>query len=189
MKRSKRRRPKIPTRETLLEAALAYLSRFAASEQALRRVLQNRIRRTAILLPEFSRDVELQQSLRSEIETIIIKYRKSGVLNDAAYAEIKARSLRRKGRSRRAISNTLGLKGIKSDAVQQALAEVDGEAGSEMAEFEAAVAFARRKKLGRFRERRADVSRDRKDFAALARAGFSADAARKALGREFPDEM
>jgi regulatory protein len=179
----------VPTPESLGYAALSYLGRYAASEGALRRALQNRLRRAALIHPAFARDAALQKILRDVIETIIGKYKKSGVLNDAAYAATKASNLRREGRSRRYIQQALGQKGVRSALTEDALKAVDEDnAGPVEAEIKAARVFARRRKLGIFRLGKADKTRRRKDLAALARAGFSFDTARKALAAALDDE-
>ena len=117
---------RIPTAESLANAALFYLSRYAASEASLRRVLINKIRRAAMVHPDFSRDAAHQTLLRTDMEMIIEKHRRTGVLNDAAFAISNVTSMRRKGRSRSFIRNSLGQKGIKSQIVGDALKEIDG---------------------------------------------------------------
>ncbi len=78
----------IPTTDSLARAAFRYLGRYAASEASLRRVLVNKIRRAALFHSEFSRDAAKQAELRNDIETIIEKHRKTGALNDTAYASV-----------------------------------------------------------------------------------------------------
>ena len=179
---------KIPTPQNLANVALYYLGRYAASEAALRRVLTNRLRRVTMQNSEFVKDVERQRVLHSAIETIIATHIKTGALNDAAFAEAKASSLRRQGRSRRAIRQKLCAKGIAGETIATALRQSDDGAEAEEAEWNAALALARRRKLGPFRKTPADADRRRKDFAALARAGFSADIARRVLKTEAPEE-
>ena len=96
---------KIPTVQGLEGTALFYLGRYAASEASLRRVLMNRLQKAARALPQFAADEALNESLRTAIEIIIAKHKKSGALNDAAFAEMKTRSLRRAGRSAWAYSH------------------------------------------------------------------------------------
>jgi regulatory protein len=177
MKKTHRRfRP--PTPESLAKAALVYLGRFAASETSLRRVLENRIRRAALHNDLFAKDTEAQERLRAAIGALVEKYRKTGVLNDAAYAEIKTHSLRRAGRSARAIRQKLGHAGVGEGLIARALADI-GEEGD--AELKAARELARRRRLGPFRAGASDIARGQKDLAVLARAGFTLDIARKAL--------
>jgi regulatory protein len=178
----------VPTPESLARVALSYLGRYAASEGALRRALHNRLRRAMMVHPAFAQDAERQALLRNVIETIIKKHRKSGVLNDAAYAETKVNSLRRAGRSRRYIEHALSRKGVRRDLTETALAKSNDDAEQEEAEISAARVFARRRRLGPFRANKNDDDRRRKDLASLARAGFSLDVARKVLGEIIEDE-
>ncbi|MGB9153975.1 MAG: regulatory protein RecX [Alphaproteobacteria bacterium] len=179
---------KIPSPQSLANIALHYLGRYAASEASLRRVLTNRLRRVTMQNSEFAKDLERQQALRSVIETIIATHKRTGVINDAIFAETKVNSLRRQGRSRRAIQQKLSAKGIASETITTALSQNNDGAEPADIELKAAMALARKRKLGPFRKTLADADRSRKDFAALARAGFSSDIARRVLKTEAPDE-
>ncbi len=179
---------KIPTPQSLANAALQYLGRYAASEASLRRVLENRLRRAAMQRPEFAADAERLVMLRSTIEQLVETHKRTGVINDAAFAETKVNSLRRQGRSRRAIQQKLGAKGIGGSVVATALEQYAEGAAPEEVELAAALALARRRKLGPFRKEPSDPDRQRKDFAALARAGFSSDIARRVLKAEAPED-
>ncbi|MDX2028416.1 MAG: RecX family transcriptional regulator [Alphaproteobacteria bacterium] len=176
MKR-KSRRYAIPTSERLAKVALAYLARYAASEAALRRVLENRLRRAAMHDTAFASDHVAQKKLRETITNIIERHTKNGVLNDKAFTETKLNSLRRAGRSRRAIEQKLAQAGISKNIVRTAF---EGEESEEV-ELTAARKLARRKKLGAFRSGKTAPDQRRKDLAVLARAGFSLAIARMAL--------
>jgi regulatory protein len=179
---------KIPTKQNLVNVALHYLQRYAASEDSLRRVLQRRLLRAASAHADFAADHEHQQTLRSDIETIIAGHKRTGALNDQAFAETKVNSFRRQGRSRRLIEQKLRAKGIKTAIIADALAGHDEDLDPHQAELKAAMALARRRKLGPFRATAADKERLQKDFAALARAGFASDIARRVLHAESPEE-
>lgn len=179
---------KIPTPQNLANVAFHYLGRYAASEASLRRVLTNRLRRIMMQNTEFAADVERQQLLRSAIETIIATHTRTGVINDSAFSETKVNSLRRQGRSRRIIEQKLTIKGIASEKIAAALEGHNDGADPQEVEFKAALALARRRKLGPFRKIPADPDLTRKEFATLARAGFSSDIARRVLKAEAPEE-
>jgi regulatory protein len=100
------------------------------------------------------------------------------VLNDAVFAENRARSLARAGRSRRAVAAHLAARGIGGEMAQTVLPD-DPEV-----ELAAAVAHARRRRLGPFRTMPGDPARLQKELAAFARAGFSRDVATRALRME-----
>jgi regulatory protein len=169
-------------------AALTYLGCYAASESSLRRMLENRIRRAAFRHTAFAADKEAQAKLRAAIETIIAKHRRMGILNDAAYAAMKTASARRSGKSARTIRLKLGQKGVAREAIEKALSNsAEGEDAIE-AELKAARTLARRRKWGLFRGKPADPLMQRKEFAAMARAGFSLDVIRQVLGKGTESE-
>jgi len=176
-----KKRFKTPTKQSLTNAALHYLERYAASEASLRKVLKNRLRRAAMRIPEFADDLDARQNLESAIEEIIASHKKSGVINDGSFAEMKIHSLRRKGKSRRAIKMKLAEKGINAAIVDEAITQHEQFTTPEEAEMQAAFAFAKRKKLGKFGKSPDDPNKRRKDFAALAREGFSSNIARAVL--------
>jgi regulatory protein len=113
------------------------------------------------------------------------EHKRSGALNDAAFAETKLHSLRRAGRSARRITQHLAHKGVKGEVIEAALAEDE-----EGAERKAALALARRRGLGPYRK--GGASEDRavraKEMASMARAGFSFDIIKKVLGAG-PDDL
>lgn len=182
MKNKSRRAVKAPTPERLKNIALYYLSRYAASEASLRRVLQNRVRRANMAHPDIAADHEKQNVLRLAIEEIVAAHKKTGAVNDKAITEMKVASLRRSGKSQRFIQQKLGAAGLKKDMVAEALDEHDGEGNAEEAEKKAALAFCKKRRIGKFRpEDRRKEGDAKKDFSALARAGFSSGLIRKIL--------
>jgi regulatory protein len=180
---------KIPTPQSLAAIALHYLGRYAASEASLRRVLTNRVRRAAMQHPEFAADAAQQNILRESIESIIASHKKTGVVNDATFAATKINSLRRQGRSRRAIQQKLAVKGVKSETIKDALILHDDGSEPEETDMKAALALARRRKFGTFRKKPADDDRRRKDMAAMARAGFSMSIILKILKTTAPEDF
>jgi regulatory protein len=149
-------------------------------------VLTNRVRKAALRSPEFAAKVDAQHNLNEAIEKIIAKHKASGVINDKNYAEVKARNLRLSGKSQRRISDVLTSKGLDSDDIKNAILSAnEGEDGAKV-ELEAARRLAKRRRLGVYRTRALPPNQDkrdveRRDFASLARAGFSFDVARKVL--------
>lgn len=182
----KRRPYRVPTPENLTNLALFYLSRFAASEASLRRVLDNRIRRAAQANPEFAAAHDAQAALRDVIERIITTHRNSGVLNDAAFAEMKVNSLRRAGRSARAIEQKLRLKGIAPTLIAKALSPEDAEQTPAEREIEAVRRLARKKNLTPEKLAALTPEKKRKLMASFARAGFGFDSL-KVLFDDLPD--
>jgi len=171
------RKPRKLATADLQDRALDYLGRYAASTRRLRQVLTRRIRRSAEA-HEFD-----PAPLLAELERVIQTLTRTGLLNDVAFAETKARSLNRRGGSRRTIVAKLAASGVAPAERTRAIAALEEEMPT--AEFDAAVAYARRRRLGAFRATPDDSpERRRKDLSAMARAGFALDLARKALRGE-----
>ena len=137
-----------PTAARLHDAALLHLSRYAATESGLLRVLARRVDRWARASADEGADPDATRAAaaraRGDAAEVVAKLAKSGVVNDAAYAESRARSLGRTGHSRRAIGAHLAAKGVPAEVARAAIPE-----GAD-AELAAAVAHAKRRRLGPF---------------------------------------
>ncbi|MBV8779255.1 MAG: RecX family transcriptional regulator [Alphaproteobacteria bacterium] len=157
--------------------ALAYLGRFASSAANLRLVLLRRARK------RLGEERDALAAAAAEIDRLVARYRETRLIDDAAYAAGRARSRLRRGQSLRTIRAGLAAKGVAAADAAAALAGLAGEGDPDLA---AAVAFARRRRLGPFR-RDGDAERDR-ERAAFARAGFSRAAAAAVLGCADEDE-
>lgn len=168
-----------PTRASLHEAALAYLARGAASADSVTKTLERRTTAWARRATRAGRDAELvtaqTASARESIPEIVARLREVGLVNDGAFAEARAKRMATAGRSRRAISAHLAQKGVDAATVREA---VPHDSGSELA---AALAFARKRRIGPFARESSDgetLDRDerraveKKALGALARAGF-----------------
>jgi regulatory protein len=172
-----------PSAARLAEAAAAHLARFAATEAGLKRVLARRIDRWARAAeaegqPDVTRRAAEAKSAIAEVAQRLVA---GGAVDDAAFAESRARRLLRTGRSRRATLAHLREKGV--DATTAAAALPEGEA----VEITAALAFCRRRRIGPFGPPEPPPEARLKALAALARAGFGRDVASRAL-RMAPDE-
>jgi regulatory protein len=161
--------------------ALAYLGRFASSAGNLRRVLLRRARKR---LPE---DRDAVAAAAAMIDALVAGYRRSGLVDDAAYAAGRARARLRRGQSLRTIRAGLAAKGVAAEEAETAIAALRDEGGDP--DLAAACAFARRRRLGPYR--RAPAERDEavneRELAAFARAGFSRDAAEAVLSCATPE--
>ena len=111
------------------------------------------------------------------IEAVVEKLQRAGALNDRAYAEGRVVSLRRQGESARGIAMKLGAKGVPREAVEAAL-ELDEPENDDVA---AAVAYARRRRLGPWRKPDEREERHDRDMAALARKGYRLDLCRRVI--------
>ncbi|TNC49121.1 regulatory protein RecX [Rubellimicrobium rubrum] len=181
-----------------------YVGQRESSAQMLRDVLERRLlRRLRSLAPEVA--AEERATALALIDAEIARLQEAGIIQDARYAEMKARTALSSGRGARRILQDLARKGVEQDTARGALLEaaremVDPEEtdpeGSDLlraAEAEAADVFARKRRFGPYRTRA--VPEDwsersklwRKEAAAMVRAGFGADTIRRVLDRA-PDE-
>ncbi|MGH6968843.1 MAG: regulatory protein RecX, partial [Stellaceae bacterium] len=168
------------TAERLENVALHYLSRYASSSGNLRRVLMRRVARAAAAHGE---DPATGAQL---VDTLVARFQRSGLIDDRAYAAQKAASLQRRGASRFGIRGKLRQKGVEADLIAAAVTTLD-EGGSGTGEFAAACGLIHRRRLGPCRPPGQRAAMRQKDMAALARAGFSLDVARRALSA--PDRI
>lgn len=172
--------PPSVTPAALEAAALEYLERYASSVENLRRVLMRRVERAA-------RAGAIERSEgRERVAAIVERLRARRLVDDAAYADGRTRSLNRQGRSRAAIARTLAAKGVEPGAIEAALAAL-AETGE--TDVHAALRFARRRRLGPFRAAKERAARRDRDLAALGRAGFSYDVARRVVDAETPEDL
>jgi regulatory protein len=167
---------------TLHDAALAYLARYAATEAGLRSVLERRVDRWKRLAQQNEPDAEAiaaqAAAARNAVREVVARLVAAGAVNDAAYAESRARSLVRAGRSRRAVSAYLAAKGVVPETAAAATATL----ALEQSELAAALVLARKRRIGSFRHGQApDEAGRRRELGVLARAGFSGSIAHQAL--------
>jgi regulatory protein len=180
-----RKIPRKVSAQSLENAALYYLARFSASSAHLKRVLLRRVDRS---IRVHGGDAAEGRRL---VEALVERFCRSGLLDDAAYAAGKARSLRRRGTSRSVIARTLRAKGVTADQTDAALAGLaaDSNAGDDEDERAAAGRLAQRKRLGPFRPKATRAELRQRDMAALARAGFSYDVARQVIDADSADGL
>ena len=179
-------RPKPITPDWLFRAAAHYLERYASSTENLARVLERKIERRRRAAEEAGEPLADDAAAlhREMVAETIARFIELKLLDDRAYAEARFASLRRRGTSLRQTEAKLGQKGV-SRALRDAVA-----AGDEIGDAAAALAYARRRRLGPHRLRDREARRDR-DIAAMMRAGFSfRDSAAAVDGTgEGPDEL
>jgi len=171
-----------PDAAALHDAALGYLARYAATEAGLRRVLERRVdrwaRTTAATVDRDALAAQVEQGKRVARE-VAARLAAAGAVNDAIFAESRARSLARSGRSRQAVTAHLIAKGVDAAAARAALS------ADEENELAAALVLARRKRIGPFRlGEPPDQAARQRELAVLARAGFPQPLARKALAMQ-----
>lgn len=163
--RPERRAPRKITPDYLQRAAMYYLERYAAPAAQLRRVLARKI------VLSCRHHGQEPAAFAAMLDEVVARCVASGLVDDERFAQARAATLKRKGRSSRAVAANLAGKGVTRDLAAQVS---ETSADEEMA---AALKTARRKRLGPWSRGDRAVSRQ-KDLAALARAGFSMTIAR-----------
>lgn len=150
-------------------SAADYVGKYATSLANLEKVMARRARR---------RYPDMEAGAALEIARSTARFfADNALVDDAAFAETKARAGMRKGHSKRRIAMGLAAKGVEAETIGTALAEAD--------DLPAALNFARRRRIGPWRNVEADPDRLRKEAASLARNGFSGEIVRKVVGMDL----
>jgi len=172
------------TAKYLQNAAAFYLERYPSTAEGLRRVLNRRVAKARML------EAPVMENVQQAIDAVVAKFVDAGVIDDKAFAQTKARSLHRRGTSNRLTRQKLKMAGVDGDTLAKAMNGLDLELDTSPAERErkAAVALARRRRLGPFRQKDRKDHRT-KDLAAMARGGFEYQLARKVIDAADPDAL
>jgi len=173
------------TAKYLMNAATFYLERYPSTAEGLRRVLNRRVRKAEIA------EAPVMDNVQQAIAEIVAKFVDAGVIDDKEFAQTKARSLHRRGTSTRLTHRKLRLAGIDGETLDTAMAALDQELDTDPTtrEWQAAVALARRRRLGPFRLDKDRKDKRLRDLAAMARAGFAFDVAKKVIDAKDPDSL
>lgn len=174
-KRKKIKVPKKITESYLQNSGLYYLQRFASSVENFKTVMGRKIDNSCRYHKDQNRD-----ECYKMLDALAVKFTELGLLDDNAYTRGMVTSLRRRGLSTRAIHAKLRAKGLNTELIKTTLHDYDsqyGEEDSTRAELRAALTCARKKRLQPFYDTK-DVE---KSLAALGRAGFSYDIAKKVI--------
>lgn len=179
--RKARGTPRKMTKARVANIARFHMERFSCTAGHLKTVLTRRV----------DRALRAHGGDRAEalawVDEAVQSLQRAGVLDDARFALALATSLRRKGRAAARIQMVLLAKGVPRAIAAQAARDSAGpeDAGDAYA---GALAYIRRRRLGPFRPKeRAKVSpldqrrQAQKDLAAVVRAGFPIDVARRVL--------
>jgi len=175
--------PKPMTKRRMENIAKFHVERFATTAIHLTRVLLRRAERARRIHGGENSE------FKEWAEDIVSRFVRGGIVNDARYASGRAAALRTLGKSPGKIRLLLRAKGVDRSIIDKVVAEgAISESGGDAA-FEAALAYAMRRRLGPygkdFETDDADARRKRmrKDLSALARAGFSYDIAKRVLAK------
>lgn len=162
---SRSRSPRIIADEAALRAlALAYVARYATTRAKLERYLARKLREADC------------PDLHTKIAGIADAMMAAGFVNDTAYADIKGNSLARRGYGPARVRLALRADGIAPALVDEHCAEMDP--------VQAAMIFARRKRLGPFSANQQTPDTERRAMAAMMRAGHNPAIAKAVLRGE-----
>ncbi|CCW16077.1 hypothetical protein EBBID32_4080 [Sphingobium indicum BiD32] len=157
------KRPRAPLDEdSLREAALRYVSRFATSRGKLLAYLQRKIK---------ERGWGGEQP--ADLPALVERLAALNYVDDSQYAVMKSAALGRRGYGARRISESLRAAGIAPADRADADAQVDAET------WLAAERYARRKRVGPYAAAAPDPKQRDKAIAAFLRAGHSYAIARR----------
>ena len=173
MTRSGRLGPRRTTPSYLRNSALHYLERYASSSAHLRRLLLAKVERSA---RAYGTD---REAGKVAVDALIQDLLDKRLLDDTRYAAERAQALHRRGASARAIRGQLLAKGVASELIEHALTTLHAEVGNP--ELAAALAYARRRRLGPYRSPEARAATRERDLAAFGRQGFDYDIARRVI--------
>lgn len=170
---SKKSPPKRISQTYLHNSGLYYLQRFSSSVENFRRVFKRKIINSC--RHHIDQDLE---SCFELLEKIIENFKRVDLLNDETYAQGKINSLRRSGQSTKSVIQKMQVKGINQEMTQEMLRKFEDR--DENSELNAALIFARKKRIGPYTnfEKEFDYT---KQLAAMARAGFSYEISAKII--------
>ncbi|MEX1306446.1 MAG: RecX family transcriptional regulator [Rhodovibrionaceae bacterium] len=177
----KPRQPKKATPAYLERSALFYLERYASSVENLRRKLTQKVQRSAQV---HGTDPQAGQEA---IAALLERFQRSGLLDDRVYARGRCQSLLRQGLSLRGIRSRLRAKGVAEEIVEEVLEELEEDRGG--LDLKAAVAYARKRRIGPYRRASLRAENRERDLAALARRGFSYGTAARVVEAESAESL
>lgn len=170
--------PKKISKQRLKNIALYYLKRFESSVANLRQVLQRRTDEYAYYDKSFDK-----YEAYKWIEEILSDFERIKYLDDERYAQIKISGYLNAGKPARYIKIKLQQKGIDINLINNILDEQTYNP------FEMAMKFAKKKKIGPYRNDEYNRQENRqKDMATLIRAGFDYDIVNEVLAQDFINE-
>lgn len=147
------------------ELALRYVGKYATTRAKLRHYLTRTVR---------ERGWAGDQGL--DLERLADRFAELGLVDDAAYALAKSRSLTTRGYGKRRLAEQLRTAGVGEADGADAVALAEDEA------VDAALRFARRRRIGPFATQAPDPRQREKWIAALLRAGHGFGLARTIAG-------
>jgi len=180
-KKRKPRPPKDVTPRLVREQALRYLDRFATTTQKLQRHLFTKNRK-AIELYDLDETTVLK-IIDTEIEKLI----SAGIMDDQEYADSKARSMARQGKSKRQIVGKLFNLGLDENHSDHAITELEDVGGH--TDKIGAAKYIKKRRFGPYKDPATQKDRGQKELLTLVRNGFSYALGEKLLSLETIEEI
>lgn len=161
---------------TIRALALRYVGRFATTETRLRQYLERKLRERGWA----------ESTPPPDLEQLVTEFARLGYVDDEAFAANRVTSLLRRGYGEKRLNSALRQAGIAAGKAARA-AQLDRDSA-----HDAAMAFARRRRLGPFGPAFPDAKARTRAVAAFLRAGHSFEIVREILaiepeGDEFRD--
>lgn len=145
--------------------ALAYVGRYATTRARLAAYLQRKLR-------ERNGTADDGGAAPGAVERVVERCAALGYVDDRLFAEMRGAALTRRGYGARRVSEALRAAGIGENDSAEARAQASDAA------WAAALAFARKRRIGPFAAAPLEPDKRRKAFAAMIRAGHGPDIAR-----------
>ncbi|MFZ5706165.1 MAG: regulatory protein RecX [Pseudomonadota bacterium] len=153
--------------QTLARAALDYAARYATTRAKLAAYLRRKLK---------------ERGWAGEgdpgVDALVARFADHGYVDDLAFADARAQSLLRRGYGARRIAASLRAAGIEADTAESLRDEIDS--GAE----DAALRFARRRRIGPYADHVPDRDERRRWVAAMARAGHAMDTVMRVLAMD-----
>ncbi|MFD1950051.1 regulatory protein RecX [Sphingomonas arantia] len=180
-------------REGLERLALHYLGRYATTRAKLSDYLHRKLKERGWAGVDL--DAESDGGAGATVEAIVVRMAELGYVDDRVFAEMRSAALGRRGYGRRRQADALRAAGVGEEDRAAALAppeeDEDGDEPAVNSDHAAAMAFAKRKRIGPFATAALDPDMRRKALAAMMRAGHPYDLARRFVDcppGEVPEE-
>ncbi|QIG79787.1 regulatory protein RecX [Stakelama tenebrarum] len=170
---SQSRPPARPLDQAALERlALRYVERYATTRARLTAYLDRKLRERG-----WAGEGEADSRALAE------RMAELGYVDDRAFAEARVSAMGRRGLGARRVTLALRQAGIESDDAEAITPQVEANAG------EAALAFARRRRIGPFAQEEADRDQRERQLAAMLRAGHAFELAKKIVAMAPGDDI
>ena len=166
--RHKKPRPPLD-REGLERLALHYVGRYATTRAKVKSYLARKVKERG------------WEGEPPNIDVLAERLSALGYIDDGAFATARAASLQRRGYGERRVSQALRAAGIEDKDAAEAREQTREGA------VEAAVRFAKRKRIGPYATATADRDTAQKAFAAMVRAGHPFEIVRQVLNASADD--